>query len=64
MKATERILEHGAGSVSDAEALSVLLGHRGPEPARQILRDAGGLAGLPATWGSSTVASCKSSGRT
>ena len=46
MKATERILAHGAGSVSDAEALSVLLGHRGSEPARRILRDAGGLAAL------------------
>ena len=56
MKATERILRHGAGSVSDAEALSVLLGHRGPEPARRILREAGGLAGLPASWGGSQVA--------
>lgn len=56
MKATDRILQHGPGAVTDAEALSVLLGHHGPEPARQILRDAGGLAGLPATWGGSSVA--------
>ena len=56
MKAAERILEHGARSVSDAEALSVLLGHRGIEPARRILRDAGGLAGLPSCWGGSQVA--------
>ncbi len=52
----ERILEHGPEAVTDAEALSVVLGHRGPEAARRILRDAGGLAGLPDSWNGSTVA--------